>query len=487
MSWFELLEATTPQSGKVTSVSPDGKKISVQTGPGQSLELDLDKDPNIDVSRDGNKTSIKLNIDNKNKLKKPGQAKPGQQVSIEEGPDYRLKAQRETMNLSDQAVVELVASLYEKIDKLYAKAINAVRGDPKEPFTVNDFDQIESVNEDEEEECSACGGTGWDRTVTSDEDDRGCDECGGTGKVEVNEGDGNMEGYLATIDEYVEMLFKHKTDDLRYKAYNDEIAYRIQNAVDDIRTRELGLKPSLIRAKYNKQTESVQKKRLVDTGLKEGPHDKHIFKAIFMAGGPGSGKSFVAKKMLRGFGLKLINSDTIYEYLMKKQDMDHTDPNTIYSPAGQATRDYAKDLIRTQRTNYLDGKLGLVIDGTGRDAEKQHRLKKMVEDQGYETKMLFINTSLDVAQERNIKRGKAGERQLPRKEVTTMWNAVQNNMMKFQQLFGASNFHILDNSGGLEDPDRAENFNKVENIIRKFLATEPSNSIAKDWISKHRK
>ena len=83
MSWFELLEAI-PQSGKVTKVSPDGKKISVQTAPGQSLELDLDKDPNIDVSQDGSKTSIKLNRDNKNKLKKPGGVKAGGNVSIEE-------------------------------------------------------------------------------------------------------------------------------------------------------------------------------------------------------------------------------------------------------------------------------------------------------------------------------------------------------------------------------------------------------------------
>ena len=62
---------------------------------------------------------------------------------------------------------------------------------------------------------------------------------------------GNMEGYLNTIDEYVEMLFKSAKD-----KRDTEIAYRIQNAVDDIRTRELGLKPSLIRAKYNKQIES---------------------------------------------------------------------------------------------------------------------------------------------------------------------------------------------------------------------------------------
>ena len=68
MSWFKLLEVN-PKQGKVTKISPDGKQISVQTGPGQTMNLDLDKDPNIDVSSSGGKTSIKLNHDNKTKLK----------------------------------------------------------------------------------------------------------------------------------------------------------------------------------------------------------------------------------------------------------------------------------------------------------------------------------------------------------------------------------------------------------------------------------
>ena len=49
---------------------------------------------------------------------------------------------------------------------------------------------VESVNE--EEDCPACDGLGWDQSVTADEDDRGCDECGGTGKV--NESGYRMNG-----------------------------------------------------------------------------------------------------------------------------------------------------------------------------------------------------------------------------------------------------------------------------------------------------
>jgi hypothetical protein len=81
----------------------------------------------------------------------------------------------------------------------------------------------------------------------------------GRNTAPVKEAGGNIEGYLNTIDEYVEMLFK--SEEIKGIDKN-EIAYRIQNAVDDIRTRELGLKPSLIRAKYNKQIESVKKKDL---------------------------------------------------------------------------------------------------------------------------------------------------------------------------------------------------------------------------------
>ena len=43
--------------------------------------------------------------------------------------------------------------------------------------------------------------------------------------------------------------------------------------------------------------------------LIEGVYDKHIFKAFWLAGGPGSGKSWVAARTLEGSGMKVINSD----------------------------------------------------------------------------------------------------------------------------------------------------------------------------------
>ena len=226
------------------------------------------------------------------------------------------------------------------------------------------------------------------------------------------------------------------------------------------------------------------------TSIEEGPNDPHIFKAVFLAGGPGSGKSFVAGKMLRGTGLKTVNSDEIYEYLMTKKGMDMSDPEVIASKDGQETRNKAKDLtnkrqgdLESGRGGYLQGRLGLVIDGTGKDVQKVAATSEKLKALGYETMMLFVNTSEDVAQERNQKRA----RSIPAEMVSKMWRAVQNNLMKFQQVFGAANFHVVDNSGGLEDPDRKENFLEVTRAIDKFLMKSPSSPQAKEWLASHKK
>ena len=224
--------------------------------------------------------------------------------------------------------------------------------------------------------------------------------------------------------------------------------------------------------------------------IEEGPNDPHIFKAVFLAGGPGSGKSFVAGKMLSGTGLKTVNSDDIYEYLMKKNNMDMSDPDVIASPDGQATRNRAKDLtakkqgdITTGKGGYLEGRLGLIIDGTGKDVAKVAQASEQLKKLGYDTMMLFVNTSEDVAQERNKQRA----RSIPSEMVSKMWKQVQNNLMKFQQVFGAANFHVVDNSGGLEDPERKENFLEVTRAIDKFLLKTPQNRMAQQWLADKKK
>ena len=211
--------------------------------------------------------------------------------------------------------------------------------------------------------------------------------------------------------------------------------------------------------------------------LDEGPNDPHIFKAVFMAGGPGSGKSFVSGKLLGGTGLRTVNSDDIYEYMMGKENLP-LDPETIFSPQGQEIRNKAKAITQRKQSSHIDGRLGLVIDGTGKDVAKIKKASEALRSLGYETMMIFVNTSLDVAQERNQQR----PRSLDPKQVEKMWNAVQQNIMAFQQVFGTGNFIVVDNSGGLEDPERAANFREVEKDLHRFLESPPRMPQAKQWI-----
>jgi len=172
-----------------------------------------------------------------------------------------------------------------------------------------------------------------------------------------------------------------------------------------------------------------------------------------------------------------VNSDDIYEYMMRKAGKELT-PDNIYSDEGQEIRNRAKQITKNKEASHIEGRLGLIIDGTGKDVAKVQKASEQLKSLGYETMMLFVNTSEDVAQDRNSARA----RSLPKEQVTKMWQTVQQNLMKFQQLFGAGNFHIVDNSGGLEDPDRKANFLEVDRAIDKFLMSSPSDRRAKAWI-----
>ena len=183
--------------------------------------------------------------------------------------------------------------------------------------------------------------------------------------------------------------------------------------------------------------------------IEEGPNDPHIFKAIFLAGGPGSGKSFVSSKLLGGTGLRVVNSDDIYEYLMNKQNLA-LDPETIFSPQGQEIRGKAKELTKKRRSHYLDGRIGIVVDGTGKDVDKVEAEAKKLRELGYDTMMLFVNTSLDVAQERNQMRS----RKLDPKEVEKIVYETVEKIIEKPVIKTVEKIVYVDNSIALKPYDQ---------------------------------
>ena len=213
--------------------------------------------------------------------------------------------------------------------------------------------------------------------------------------------------------------------------------------------------------------------------LQAGVNDPGIFKAVFLAGGPGSGKSFiVGKTALTTFGLKLINSDDAFETQLKKIGLDTT-PEDIFSPAGQAVRGKAKALTKLKQKLALNGRLGIIVDGTGKDFDKIKKQSDELKRIGYETGMIFVNTDLETALQRNRDR----KRTLPDADVEKMWKAVQNNIGKFQAYYGEK-FIVVDNSTG------ADYQANVMNAYRKmgaWIKTPAKTPQSKKWIAQQKK
>ena len=214
--------------------------------------------------------------------------------------------------------------------------------------------------------------------------------------------------------------------------------------------------------------------------LSEGLYDPGIFKAFFLAGGPGSGKSFVARNVFAGTGLKLVNSDIILENSLRKSNLSMSMPDEEQY-FRDILRTRAKAIVDNQIDLYVKGRLGLVIDATGRDYNIISRQFSALQLLGYDCYMVFVNTSLEVALERNSKR----ERIVPEYITRTSWQGVQNNIGKFQNLFGLANFVVVDNSKS-EQELITQTMNKVNNVVRRFLRTPIKSYIAKRWMAKER-
>ena len=207
--------------------------------------------------------------------------------------------------------------------------------------------------------------------------------------------------------------------------------------------------------------------------LQEGVYDPGIFKAFFLAGGPGSGKSYVTSRITPGLGLKNVNSDTAFENALKKAGLSLDMP-----PEEEELRDVirikSKRLTEKQLGLYLKGRLGLVIDSTARNFVRIETAKSALTRYGYDSYCIFVNTNLDVALARNAAR----PRKVPIDIVKQNHKEVQENIGKLQRLFGMKNFIVIDNNKANEDI-----LEKAYKMVRKLVKNPPSTTIAKNWIA----
>lgn len=221
--------------------------------------------------------------------------------------------------------------------------------------------------------------------------------------------------------------------------------------------------------------------------LTEGVHDKAIFKAVFLAGGPGSGKDYVLSNTLDGHGMVEINSDKALEFLMDKKGLDKRMPESE-KDARDLVRGRAKNMTELKQRLALQGRNGLIINGTGDDSDKIARIKKGLEDLGYESSMVLVNTSDEVSAARNIERGQRGGRTVPETIRKQKWDSVQDARTEYARIFG-DKYMEFDNSEDLREADpetvkaKKDEMLQIFKNVQQFVAQPPQSEQAQEWIA----
>ncbi len=192
-------------------------------------------------------------------------------------------------------------------------------------------------------------------------------------------------------------------------------------------------------------------------------------KAIFMIGGPGSGKSNIGKGLQLGRdGWKVVNQDIFIESEKAKQGLpeiekDYTkEQRSKRAKIGAAGRKAAE----AKMDKYTKAGNGMVIDGTGASYNATMKKVNKLKEQGYEVFMVHAKTSNEVALERNRARK---ERSLPDFIVKKTQESVNNNISQYKSDLG-DNFIEIDTETIEYGKPLPKSF--VDDAKAKFYATE---------------
>lgn len=238
--------------------------------------------------------------------------------------------------------------------------------------------------------------------------------------------------------------------------------------------------------------------------LSEGVHDKYICKAVFMAGGGGSGKSGVASHIfdigkgripLSGLGVKTINSDELFELLAEvpkvRQHMkdlkDLGDKVFSLKPKSMGgdmdsdeiqkrIRPLAGKLAAARQRLYMAGRLPIAIDGTGAKTGKLLAAKKQLESIGYDCYMVYVQVDVETA----VKRNKNRDRTVP-EDVLRKDHALINAALPVYKSEFGGNLQVVV-TGGLVGSDWSKAGGEWRRIAQRFLQSPIKNPIGKEWV-----
>ena len=196
--------------------------------------------------------------------------------------------------------------------------------------------------------------------------------------------------------------------------------------------------------------------------LLESVNDRGIFKAVFFAGIPGAGKSYVLNKISDGGVMpRVVNTDIYTEYLSKKFGRDISGEFDVHV-------DMIKKVTVNQLSGYVNGALPLFVDGTSNSASSLFKREGILKSFGYDTGMVYIDTDLDVA----IERSKERDRKVPEEFIRKVYESLSKNREYYKNHFEFF-VEVKNSDGELTDKVVMDAYKKV----RGFYSSDIQNPI----------
>lgn len=187
--------------------------------------------------------------------------------------------------------------------------------------------------------------------------------------------------------------------------------------------------------------------------------DRGLFKAIFVSGGPGSGKDIVIREGIAEHKIVELNFIQAQDYLADKQKLS------------EKTSDFRREAIRSRGP--------LIVNGPADDTDRISYIKEELEELGYETMMVFVNTTNEASKERNS----LLSRMMVESVRQDKWLKSQKNTKYFNETF--KKFISFDNTGGIDSKE--EDIHDIYEKTNHFLDSRSLSETAVDWLNRNGK
>jgi predicted kinase len=201
------------------------------------------------------------------------------------------------------------------------------------------------------------------------------------------------------------------------------------------------------------------KELMHDTRKGMGIHEAYnhgLFKAIFVTGGPGSGKDIVIREAIAESKIVELNFIQAQDYLNDKQKL------------AEKTGDLRREGIRNRGP--------LIINGPADDRDRIAFIKEELEELGYDTMMIFVETNNETSQKRNSLLSKMMLESVRHDK----WMKSQENTKYFNEAF--KTFIYFDNTGDLDSKE--EDIHSVYESTSEFLGSETLGETAEEWLNR---